>query len=547
MCRGKLLLHAGAGVCRGSLLLRWGLHRPSDGSRQLWSVRECLRGWTDLLRRSMRNGSPLQCRADQLQRCVCRPAHRSGQLRGLWPCLRRGRDLLRWPMCPGPPKRLNTLSHDRRGPKKSYHPLVRPGAARGGLVPGPGERLSLVRSAPPVANLTVRPIRPVSQEGLLEATIDTPVEGGTSDAWAVRVRGHLLAATGSVQEVAAIVPGLVVASGQPVLPSREVAARHPNLPWAAECGFTLLVNTLILRQHFEFRLRATLADGSHAEVGLISGQRRPLDTGYEPRLQPLLVNSFGRTGTTVLMRMLSAHPGVVAYDRAPYEARGGKYWLHVLKTLAAPTDPRKRVGAPMEFHLEPLAAGGNPFYSAAFAAWPQVETWSGSTYVTELAAFCQRSIDGWYLATASAQGQEREPLVYFAEKHFPDAYPRLMRELYPGAQELFLVRDFRDMIASMRAYNARKGFGDFGRDKAGSDEAWLTYLHQNFLVLRAAWHDRGEPGSLVRYEDLVRDPASTLPPLLTLLGLDATPETVASLIAAADAPELRGHGTAGSP
>jgi hypothetical protein len=34
---------------------------------------------------------------------------------------------------------------------------------------------------------------------------------------------------------------------------------------------------------------------------------------------------------------------------------------------------------------------------------------------------------------------------------------------------------------------------------------------------------------------------------LTLLGLDATPETVASLIAAADAPELRGHGTAGSP
>jgi hypothetical protein len=99
----------------------------------------------------------------------------------------------------------------------------------------------------------------------------------------------------------------------------------------------------------------------------------------------------------------------------------------------------------------------------------------------------------------------------------------------------------------MQAYNARKGSGDFGRDKAGSDAAWLTHLHQNFLVLRAAWRDRGEPGSLVRYEDLVRDPASTLPPLLASLGLDAAPETVSSLIAAADAPELRGHGTAGSP
>jgi hypothetical protein len=219
----------------------------------------------------------------------------------------------------------------------------------------------------------------------------------------------------------------------------------------------------------------------------------------------------------------------------------------VLKTLAAPTDARKRVGAPMEFHLEPLAAGGNPFYSAAFAAWPEVEAWSGSAYVEELAAFCQRSIDGWYLATAVAQGQAIEPLVYFAEKHFPDAYPRLMRDLYPAARELFLVRDFRDMVASMQAYNARQGSGSFGRDKAGSDEAWLAYLHQNFLVLRAAWRDRGEPGSLVRYEDLVRDPASTLPPLLTFLGLDAAPETVACLIAAADAPELRGHGTSGSP
>ena len=41
-----------------------------------------------------------------------------------------------------------------------------------------------------------------------------------------------------------------------------------------------------------------------------------------------------------------------------------------------------------------------------------------------------------------------------------------MRELYPAARELFLVRDFRDMIASMQAYNARKGFGDFGRETA---------------------------------------------------------------------------------
>ena len=405
-----------------------------------------------------------------------------------------------------------------------------------------------MQSEPPVHRLAVSSLGP-GRRKLLEAVIESPRDGDRSDAWAVRVHGHILGEIGPVTEIVAVFPGMVLATAATGLPTPEVAARHPGVPGSGACGFTLLVDTLSLPQRFEFRVRATLADGSRVKIAAIAGERRPLTTPYAPRLQPLLVTSLGRMGTTLLMRMLSAHPGVVVYNRPPYEARGGKYWLHVLKTLAAPADASKRVGAPMEFHLETLAAGGNPFYSAAFAAWPEVEAWSGSTYVEDLAAFCQRSIDGWYLATAAAQGAQADTLIYFAEKHFPDAYPRLMRELYPQARELFLVRDFRDMIASMLAYNARKGFGDFGRETAASDTTWLADLRRGVLALRDAWRERGDAGTLVRYEDLVGEPVATLPPLLTALGLDAAPETVDRLIAAAapDAPELRGHGTAGSP
>src|SRR5215218_10582153 len=59
----------------------------------------------------------------------------------------------------------------------AYHPPVRPGANRGGCVSGPGERLSIVTSAPPVANLSVLPMGGSQDDGLLEATIDIPVEG----------------------------------------------------------------------------------------------------------------------------------------------------------------------------------------------------------------------------------------------------------------------------------------------------------------------------------------------------------------------------------
>ena len=403
---------------------------------------------------------------------------------------------------------------------------------------------------PAVHDLAVRRLG-ARREGLLEAAIAAPADGGGSESWLLRVSGHVLSAAGPAQTVEAVLPGSpgrILGIAHPGDPTPEVAARHPRAPGAAACGFTMLIDTLSLPRQFAFRLRATLANGDRVKVASIGGVRRALRSGYAPRVQPLLVTSLGRMGTTLLMRMLAAHPAVVVYDRPPYEVRAGKYWLHVLKTLAAPPPPGKRIGAPMEFHLEPVVAG-NPFATAGFAAWPEVATWSGSSYVEALAAFCQGSIDGWYLATGAAQGQNEQSVICFAEKHFPDDYPRLMRELYPQAREVFLVRDFRDMIASMRAYNARKGFADFGRGEAASDDEWLADLRRGVAALRDAWRERGAPGTLVRYEDLVTTPETALPPLLAALGLAADAATVRAMIAAAspEAPELRGHGTATSP
>ncbi|MCA9862140.1 MAG: sulfotransferase [Thermomicrobiales bacterium] len=397
-----------------------------------------------------------------------------------------------------------------------------------------------------ISNLALLTL-PGGDAGILETCVTAPVSGGTSRSAAIRVTGHVLAASGPVQRIEAVVHGHLLASGMPNAATPDVIARFPAEPWAAHCGFSLLVDTVILHRSFEFGLRVHLADGAIVNVASVSGERRRLSAGYEPRLQPLIINSFGRTGTTLLMRMLAAHPQVIVYDRPPYEIRGSKYWLHALRVLGTPADGRTQIGAAMQFHEDPRAAGGNPFYSSEFSAAPDVEAWSGSTYLTDLVTFCQRSIDDWYLETAAAQDRHAAPLIYYAEKHFPDLFPRLLRDLYPGARELFLVRDFRDMIASMLAYNEKKGSGDFGRDRVDSDEAWLDYLRQNFTVLLSAWQDRGEPGSLVRYEDLVRQPGAALAAVLDRLSLDASPAAISHLLAAADAPELQGHGSSRTP
>ena len=397
-----------------------------------------------------------------------------------------------------------------------------------------------------VTDITIRAL-PDGEAGIVETRVKTPAASGSSQSAAIRVTGHVLALSTPIERIEAVVHGHILATGVPNDATPDVAARFPGVPWATDCGFTLLVDTLILHRSFEFALRVICSDGTVVNVASLSGERRPLETRYTPLLQPLIVNSFGRTGTTLFMRMLAAHPQLIVYDRPPFEIRGSKYWLHALRVLGTPTDARSQIGAAMQFHEDPRAAGGNPFYSSEFSAAPEVEAWSGSIYLADLIAFCQKSIDDWYLATAAAQNQSSAPLVFFAEKHFPDLFPRLLHDLYPGSHEIFLVRDFRDMIASMLAYNAKKGSGDFGRDRVDSDETWLDYLRQNFEVLQAAWQQRGEPGSLIRYEDLILNPAEVLAPLLERLALDSSQQTVANLLFATQAPELQGHGSSRSP
>jgi hypothetical protein len=266
------------------------------------------------------------------------------------------------------------------------------------------------------------------------------------------------------------------------------------------------------------------------DAGSIAVRRQPLHTGYEPMLAPLMVTTLGRSGSTWLMQILASHPQVVVFRRFPYESTPAKYWMHMLRVLSEPAN-MEQSAHPDNFHNDLWWVGNNPYHDDRVYEQVPLETWFARTYPEHLAAFCQRTVDDWYMTLARTQVQPAP--VYFAEKHmWPNYIPVLTWELYPRAKEVFLVRDFRDMARSIMAFDERRGFAGFGRPEGASDEEYMRgELRKMAADLRQSWRTRGDRAHLVRYEDLVLSPAETVSGMLEYLDLDASPDTVQGVLA----------------
>jgi hypothetical protein len=326
----------------------------------------------------------------------------------------------------------------------------------------------------------------------------------------------------------------------------DVAQAYPEVLGAHACQFVAATGVLGLPTEFELGLQAVLQDGGRVDIATIQARRRPLRSGFQPTIQPLMITSLPRSGGTWLMRLLAEHPAIVVDRAFPYERRLARYWLQTLKVLAEPADHHHST-PPEVAARQNRWIGSNPFYPGTIRSnLPEASRWLGRDYVEQLARFCQQSIEHYYRLTASGQGQEHPAL--FAEKHPPDHVPGLAWELYPRAREVLLVRDFRDVVCSVLAFNAKRGFASFGRDRAESDAAFVAQLRGASQRLLAGWLERSVRLHLVRYEDLVLRPRHALRSLLTYLGLDASPHIVEGMLdrAVQDAP-LEGHRTSADP
>lgn len=116
--------------------------------------------------------------------------------------------------------------------------------------------------------------------------------------------------------------------------------------------------------------------------------------------------------------------------------------------------------------------------------------------------------------------------------HLPE-----IREFYPGAKFLMVVRDPRAVVASWRA--------------AGT--SWAAWARQPTSYIVQQWVEGNRDarqsvaaagdGMIVRYEDMLADPVAGLTAILGWLGLQRDPETVARYVEACTPENMRARMT----
>jgi len=226
-------------------------------------------------------------------------------------------------------------------------------------------------------------------------------------------------------------------------------------------------------------------------------------------LTPVLLRMLeGRVGSTLVMQLLGSS-AAIAFDREyPFENSYLTYLARLASQLdrdPSETDTMGDLVYSSDRRVAPL-----PFVPRTVSAPELARRALGALWD----AFSESVVD-------------RRAVRYYAEKFWGDVEPLHGAGLRPIVIDL--VRDPRDIIASIRAFNAKTGIRRFGRDQVETDGQHLARLVVGMgFRLRQMDSPMGASHAVLRYEDVASDLDATARSLGRLLGLELDPGKVLS-------------------
>jgi hypothetical protein len=386
----------------------------------------------------------------------------------------------------------------------------------------------------------------VTGSGVIDFVVDSPVIGTRSKTHVLHLQGWVLGLHEGVREIIVHECGCDVRRIRVCHERPDVLAAYPDAR-AQTCGFDTYLAFLGADRVITYTLLAGMAEGAevvlcHIKVRVGALGARTEDERKTKGLRPLMLTTLGRSGSTLVMGILSRHPEIIAYKPFEYEARVGRYWVDIFASLAQPGSYLQSI-VPANSALPEWWLGRGEVLPGSHLPDQEVMEYLEKDAIDEWAANCRNRISGFYEHLCGCLG--KTSARYFAEKCAPDRSAAMMRSFYPNRREIILVRDLRDTICSILAINRKRGYSGFGRANVGSDEEYIKYLRvsaRQLLDVVTGENAKGET-LLLRYEDFIHKPAGMLREVLGFLRVDQSEEIMAEMLGPAPAEVLAWHRT----
>lgn len=208
-------------------------------------------------------------------------------------------------------------------------------------------------------------------------------------------------------------------------------------------------------------------------------------------MTPLLIRAAGRTGTTLLLNLLKSSPQILVRGGYPFEERLLSYFYRLSAVPFAGQVPtpeslwtHESINAPCP--LIGRYPGREPIVSNGEVGQHQIlcSLWEG------------------YLNARMKSGEIN--FAYLAEKTNHDV-AKINDYLF--CKNIFLIRDPRDQLVSIREFDRKRGFKGFGLASGeGSDSiVKLCDSVRDMFKLASEIQAGEEKRILIRYEDLVQN------------------------------------------
>lgn len=225
---------------------------------------------------------------------------------------------------------------------------------------------------------------------------------------------------------------------------------------------------------------------------------------------PLLLRSFGRSGTTMMMELLGTNNNILFERTYPFENR---YLTYICRLGQLPSLDPEKINS--DWNQDSLMIQNTKILGPL--PYRNIKLFNKQEFSKKIIGPLWRTISKEMLSSAALN--IKEP-VYYAEK-IPHDIPQIINSAV-YTKSIFLFRDPRDEFLSIKSFNTKRGFHAFGWLESDDDYSFAKKLcnsRKNFMKTIFEIPDNDSRRHVVFYENIVQDPNKETSKLSDWLGL----------------------------